>query len=78
MKLVKRLIALAWMLTILAVGCVLYLFNSDSVVLDLVWMKIPPTSLAVVLIATFFAGIMTGTILVVIALMGPEKQKSIE
>ncbi len=76
MKLVKRLVALAWMLTILVAGCVLYLFNSDSVVLNLVWLKIPPTSLAVVLMATFFAGIVTGTILVVIASLGSEKQKS--
>jgi putative membrane protein len=78
MKLVKRLVTLVWVVTLLVAGCVLYLFNSDPVAIDLVWIQIPPTSLAVVLIATFFIGVVTGSLLVLIASMIPNKRKAVD
>jgi hypothetical protein len=59
-------------------GCVLYLFNSDPVAIDLVWIQIPPTSLAVVLIAMFFIGVVTGSLLVLIASMVPNQRKAVD
>jgi len=76
MKLVKRLVTLIWVVTLLVAGCFLYLFNSDPVAIDLVWIQIPSTSLAVVLIATFFVGVVTGSLLVLIASMIPNKRKA--
>ena len=73
MRLIKRLVTLLWVLTIFVTGCILYLFNSDPVVLNLVWLEVPPTSLAVVIIVTFFIGIVTGIILAFIASCIPEK-----
>ncbi len=78
MKLVRRLVTLTWVATLLVTGCVLYLFNSDPVDIDLVWLQIPETSLAVVLITTFFVGVVTGSILVLIASMLPEQRKSVD
>ena len=78
MKLVRRLVTLTWVATLLVTGCVLYLFNSDPVDIDLVWLQIPETSLAVVLITTFFVGVVTGSILVLIALMLPKQRKSVD
>ena len=78
MKLVRRLVTLIWVATLLVTGCVLYLFNSDPVNIDLVWLQIPETSLAVVLITTFFVGVVTGSILVLIASMFPKQRKSID
>ena len=75
MTLVKRLVTLIWVLTLLMAGCVLYLFNADPVAIDLVWIQIPQTSLAVVLISTFFVGVVAGSILVLIASMIPKRQK---
>jgi putative membrane protein len=75
MKLLKRLVTLVWVLTLLVAGCVLYLFNADPVAIDLVWIQVPQTSLAVVLISTFFIGVVTGSILVLIASMIPKRQK---
>ena len=75
MKLLKRLVTLVWVLTLLVAGCVLYLFNADPVAIDLVWIQVPQTSLAVVLISTFFVGVVTGSILVLIASMIPKRQK---
>jgi len=77
MKLVKRLVTLTWVITLLVAGCVLYLFNSDPVAIDLVWIQIPETSLAVVLIATFFVGVFSGSVLVLIASMIPKKRKPV-
>jgi uncharacterized metal-binding protein len=77
MKLVKRLVTLTWVITLLVAGCVLYLFNSDPVAIDLVWIQIPETSLAVVLIATFFVGVLSGGVLVLIASMIPKKRKPV-
>jgi len=77
MKLVKRLVTLIWVVTLLVAGCVLYLFNSDPVAIDLVWIQIPETSLAVVLIATFFVGVLSGSVLVLIASMIPKKRKPV-
>ena len=78
MKLVRRLVTLTWVATLLVTGCVLYLFNSDPVDIDLVWLQIPETSLAVVLITTFFVGVFTGSILVLIASMLPKQRKSVD
>jgi len=78
MKLVRRLVTLIWVATLLVTGCVLYLFNSDPVDIDLVWLQIPETSLAVVLITTFFVGVVTGGIVVLIASMLPKQRKSID
>jgi putative membrane protein len=75
MKLLKRLVTLVWVLTLLVAGCVLYLFNADPVAIDLVWIQVPQTSLAVVLISTFFIGVVTGSMLVLIASMIPKRQK---
>jgi len=77
MKLVKRLVTLTGVITLLVAGCVLYLFNSDPVAIDLVWIQIPETSLAVVLIATFFVGVLSGSVLVLIASMIPKKRKPV-
>ena len=78
MKLVRRLVTLIWVATLLVTGCVLYLFNSDPVDIDLVWLQIPETSLAVVLITTFFVGVVTGGIVVLIASMLPKQRKSVD
>ena len=78
MNLVRRLVTLIWVATFLVTGCVLYLFNSDPVDIDLVWLQIPETSLAVVLITTFFVGVVTGSILVLIASMLPKQRKSVD
>ena len=78
MKLLKRLVTLIWVLTLLMAGCVLYLFNADPVAIDLVWIQIPQTSLAVVLISTFFVGVVTGSILVLIASMIPKSRKALD
>ena len=78
MKLVRRLVTLIWVATLLVTGCVLYLFNSDPVNIDLVWLQIPETSLAVVLITTFFVGVVTGSILVLIASMLPKQRNSVD
>ena len=78
MKLLKRLVTLVWVLTLLVAGCVLYLFNADPVAIDLVWIQVPQTSLAVVLISTFFVGVVTGSILVLIASMIPKRRKSLD
>ena len=78
MKLLRRLVTLVWVATLLVTGCVLYLFNSDPVTVDLVWLQIPETSLAVVLITTFFVGIVTGSILVLVASMLPKQRKSVD
>ena len=78
MKLLKRLVTLIWVLTLLMAGCILYLFNADPVAIDLVWIQIPQTSLAVVLISTFFVGVVTGSILVLIASMIPKSRKALD
>tara|TARA_B100000989_G_C19402108_1_gene410446 strand:+ start:156 stop:395 length:240 start_codon:yes stop_codon:yes gene_type:complete len=78
MKLLRRLVTLVWVATLLVTGCVLYLFNSDPVTIDFVWLQIPETSLAVVLITTFFVGIVTGSILVLVASMLPKQRKSVD
>ena len=78
MKLVKRLVTFLGVVTLLVIGCVLYLFNSDPVVIDLVWLQIPATSLAVVLIATFFVGVVTGAIFVLLASIMPTKRKPLD
>ena len=61
MRLVKRLVTLVWVGTLLATGCVLYLVNTDTVTVDLVWLEIPETSLSIVLFVTFFIGVITGS-----------------
>ena len=43
MKLLRRLVTLVWVATLLVTGCVLYLFNSDPVTIDFVWLQIPET-----------------------------------
>ena len=78
MKLVKRLVTLFGVVTLLVTGCVLYLFNSDPVVINLVWLQIPASNLAVVLIATFFIGVVMGVIFVLLASMMPTKRKSLD
>ena len=78
MKLVRRLVTLIWVATLLVTGCVLYLFNSDPVNIDLVWLQIPETSLAVVLTTTFFVGVVTGSILVLVVSMLPKQRKSVD
>jgi putative membrane protein len=78
MKLLRRLVTLVWVLALLVAGCVLYLFNADPVAIDLVWIQVPQTSLAVVLISTFFVGVVTGSILVLIASMIPKRRKSLD
>ena len=61
MRLLKRLVTLVWVAILLVTGCVLYLVNSDTVKVDLFWLKTPETSLSVVLFVTFFAGVITGS-----------------
>ena len=78
MKLVKRLVTFFGIVTLLVIGCVLYLFNSDPVVIDFVWLQIPAKSLAVVLIATFFIGVVAGVIVVLLTSMMPIKRKSLD
>ena len=78
MKLVKRLVTFFGVVTLLVIGCVLYLFNSDPVVIDFVWLQIPAKSLAVVLIATFFIGVVAGGIVVLLTSMMPIKRKSLD
>ena len=78
MKLIKRLVTLVWVLTLLVAGCVLHLFNADPVTIDLVWIQVPQTSLAIVLTSTFFIGVVTGGILVLIASMIPKRQKALD
>ena len=78
MKLLRRLVTMVWVTTLLATGCVLYLFNSDPVTIDIVWLQIPETSLAVVLITTFFVGVVTGSILVLVVSMLPKQRKSVD
>ena len=78
MRLMRRLVTLVWVTTLLLTGCVLYLFNSDPVDIDLVWLQIPETSLAVVLITTFFVGVVTGSILALIASVLPKQRKSVD
>ena len=78
MKLVKRLVTFFGVVSLVVTGCILYLFNPDPVVVDLVWLQIPATSLAVVLIATFFIGVVTGAIFVLLASMMPTKRKSLD
>ena len=69
---------MVWVTTLLATGCVLYLFNSDPVTIDIVWLQIPETSLAVVLITTFFVGVVTGSIVVLVVSMLPKQRKSVD
>ena len=52
--------------------------DGDPVDIDLVWLQIPETSLAVVLITTFFVGVFTGSILVLIASMLPKQRNSVD
>jgi hypothetical protein len=78
MRLVKRLVTFLGVVALLVTGCVLFLSNSDPVVIDLVWLQIPRTSLAVVLSATFFIGVATGAVFVLVALMMPTKRKSLD
>ena len=78
MKLVKRLVTFFGVVTLLVIGCVLYLFDSDPVVIDFVWLQIPAKSLAVVLIATFFIGVVAGGIVVLLTSMMPIKRKSLD
>ena len=78
MKLLRRLVTMVWVTTLLATGCVLYLFNSDPVTIDIVWLQIPETSHAVVLITTFFVGVVTGSILVLVVSMLPKQRKSVD
>jgi hypothetical protein len=78
MRHVKRLLTFVWVISLLAAGCILYLFNSDPVTIDLVWIQIPETGLAVVLISTFFVGILTGIALVLIASMFPKNRKPLD
>lgn len=78
MGLLKRLVTFSGFVALLVTGCVLHLFNSDPVVIDLVWVQIPATSLAVVLIATFFIGLVTGSVFVLLASIIPTKRKSLD
>ena len=78
MRHVKRLLTLVWVISLLAAGCILYLFNPDPVTIDLVWIRVPETGLAVVLISTFFVGILTGIVLVLIAYMFPKNRKPLD
>ena len=67
MRLVKRLVTLVWVGALLATGCALYLVNTDTVTVDLVWLEIPETSLSVVLFVTFFIGVITGSTMFFVA-----------
>ncbi|MDB9863041.1 lipopolysaccharide assembly protein LapA domain-containing protein [Litorivicinus sp.] len=70
-KLLRRLITLAWVLTLLVIGCVLYLFNPIPISINFVWTQTPPISLAVVLISTFFIGVVSGSLLTLIVSIWP-------
>ncbi len=76
MKLLKRLVTLAWVLALLVTGCVLYLFNSETVAIDLVWFQIPAVSLAVALMSTFVIGVVTGGILSILVSIWPHKKRN--
>ena len=67
MRLLKQLVTLVWIGTLLVIGCVLYLVNTDTVTVDLVWLEIPETSLSVVLFVTFFIGVIIGNTMFFVA-----------
>jgi uncharacterized metal-binding protein len=76
MKLLKRLVTLAWVLALLVTGCVLYLFNSETVTIDLVWFRVPTVSLAVALMSTFVIGLVTGGILSILVSIWPHRKRN--
>lgn len=76
MKLLKRLVTLAWVSTLLVTGCVLFLFNSDAVTIDLVLFQVPSVSLAVALVSTFLIGVTTGGILSFLVSIWPHKKRN--
>lgn len=75
MKLLKRLVTLAWVLALLVTGCVLYLFNSDAITIDLVWFQIANVSLAVALMATFLIGVLSGGLLSLLVSLWPHRKR---
>lgn len=75
MRFFKRLITLGWIIALLMIGCLLYIYNSQPVVIDLVWIRFPELSLAVVLFAIFFIGLVSGILLTFIASFIPTRLK---
>ena len=67
MRIIKGLITSVWVAAVLAIGCLLYVRNSQFVSIDLIWLQIPEESLAVVLISAFFLGLVSGIFLTLIA-----------
>ena len=76
MKLLKRLVTLAWVLALLVTGCVLYLFNPQLITIDLVMMQVTDVSLAVALLIVFVAGVLTGGVLALVVSLWPQKKRS--
>lgn len=76
MKLMKRLVTLAWVLALLVTGCVLYLFNPQVITIDLVMMQVADVSLAVALLTVFVAGVLTGGVLALVVSLWPQKKRS--
>ena len=76
MKLLKRLVTLAWVLALLVTGCVLYLFNPQLITIDLVMMQVTDVSLAVALLTVFVAGVLTGGVLALVVSIWPQKKRS--
>lgn len=76
MKLLKRLVTMAWVLSLLVAGCLLYLFNSTAVTLDFIWVQLPDVSLALVLTVTFIFGVVTGSVLSLLLAVWPKRRKT--
>ena len=63
MSLIRRLITIVWVLTLIVTGVMLYLYNPDSVQLDLIWWQTPPMGLAVLVFSVFLVGLLSGVAL---------------
>ena len=63
MRFIKRVVVILWVITLFVFSCLLYLRNPDPVSLDLVWVQLAEESLAVIIIAVFFVGLITGIFL---------------
>ena len=63
MSLIRRLITIVWVLTLIVTGVVLYLYNPDSVQLDLIWLQTPPMCLAVLVFSVFLVVLLSGVAL---------------
>jgi Protein of unknown function (DUF1049). len=75
MRLLRRLVTLAWVLALLVTGCALYLFNPTEVALDLVWVQLPAVSIAVLVLGALFIGLVTGSVLTALTSIWPSNAR---